>query len=209
MWYLYLDESGDLGFDFFNKKPSNFFTLSILAISTRESFKRIKKCVEITIRRKLRNLSQELKGSKTKFSIKKYFWKKVNQNTFGIYAITLNKRKVYEYLSREKDRVYNFMARQVVDKIPFEQATDRIQIVVDKSKAKREISEFNDYILRQLSGRIEPRIPLHIDHLSSEDDKVLQASDLFCWGIFRKYERNDYEWYDVFKEKVIYDDRYL
>ena len=24
MWYLYLDESGDLGFDFVNKKPSRF-----------------------------------------------------------------------------------------------------------------------------------------------------------------------------------------
>ncbi len=27
MWNLYLDESGDLGFDFVNKKPSKFFTI--------------------------------------------------------------------------------------------------------------------------------------------------------------------------------------
>jgi hypothetical protein len=33
MWHLYLDESGDLGFDFANKKPSKFFTITILAIS--------------------------------------------------------------------------------------------------------------------------------------------------------------------------------
>lgn len=32
MLYLYLDESGDLGFDFFAKKPSRFFTVTILAI---------------------------------------------------------------------------------------------------------------------------------------------------------------------------------
>ncbi len=32
MWYLYLDESGDLGFDFVNKKPSKFFTITILVI---------------------------------------------------------------------------------------------------------------------------------------------------------------------------------
>ncbi len=30
MLYLYLDESGDLGFDFFTKKPSKFFTITIM-----------------------------------------------------------------------------------------------------------------------------------------------------------------------------------
>ena len=30
MWYLYLDESGDLGFDFVTKRPSNFFTVTVL-----------------------------------------------------------------------------------------------------------------------------------------------------------------------------------
>jgi len=32
MWYLYLDESGDLGFDFVHKKPLNFFTVTIPAV---------------------------------------------------------------------------------------------------------------------------------------------------------------------------------
>lgn len=29
MWLLYLDESGDLGFDFVNKRPSNHFTITM------------------------------------------------------------------------------------------------------------------------------------------------------------------------------------
>jgi len=32
MWYLYLDESGDLGFDFANKRSSIFFTITILLV---------------------------------------------------------------------------------------------------------------------------------------------------------------------------------
>lgn len=32
MLYLYLDESGDLGFDFVTKKPSEFFTICVLAV---------------------------------------------------------------------------------------------------------------------------------------------------------------------------------
>lgn len=32
--------------------------------------------------------------------------------------------------------------------------------------------------------------------------KGLQAVDLFCWGIFRKYERGETTWYDVFRERI-------
>ena len=43
MWYLYLDESGDLGFDFVNKSPSKFFTIAILVLnSTNDNRKLIK-----------------------------------------------------------------------------------------------------------------------------------------------------------------------
>lgn len=37
MWYLYLDESGDLGFDFVRKKPSRFFTVTILLVEGMEN----------------------------------------------------------------------------------------------------------------------------------------------------------------------------
>jgi len=40
MWFLYLDESGDLGFDFVNRKPSKFFTITILAIKGIDNEKR-------------------------------------------------------------------------------------------------------------------------------------------------------------------------
>jgi hypothetical protein len=45
--YLYLDESGDLGFDFVNKKPSKFFTVTIMVINKNNEnvllFKGVKK----------------------------------------------------------------------------------------------------------------------------------------------------------------------
>jgi hypothetical protein len=53
MIYVYLDESGDLGFDFENKKPSNFFTITIIIIKGIQSNKLIKKEIETVIKRKL------------------------------------------------------------------------------------------------------------------------------------------------------------
>lgn len=62
---------------------------------------------------------------------------------------------------------------------------------------------------RQLKGRVDPRVPLNIDHAASSDNPGLQAIDLFAWGIYRKYEKGDLVWYEVFKEKVRYDEQYL
>ncbi len=210
MWHLYLDESGDLGFDFFGRRPSKYFTVSIVAIRGPENNRALINAVKKTIRRKLRRAgSPELKGSHTSIEVKRYFYKLAQPVPFGIYALTLNKRRVYEELTRKKDRVYNFIARNVLDHLPFEKASTRIELIIDKSKSRREIGEFNGYIIRHLKGRIDPKVPLDIYHHISHENLGLQAGDLFSWGIFRKYEREDLEWFDVFKEKIRYDDRYL
>ncbi|MDA3927280.1 MAG: DUF3800 domain-containing protein [Kiritimatiellae bacterium] len=81
MWWLYLDESGDLGFDFVNKKPSEYFTICILATSQRSSNLAFKRAVKRTLKNKLNRKSnrtrviEELKGSATRLEIKKYAWR--------------------------------------------------------------------------------------------------------------------------------------
>ena len=210
MWFLYLDESGDLGFDFFTRRPSHFFTVCILAVQGVEHNRRILSAVKKTIRRKLsRGVRPELKGAHTSLAVKRHFYKQVAGVLFDIYAMTLNKRRVYDELARRKDRVYNFIARQVLDRIPVEDATTRVQLIIDRSKSKREIADFNGYIARQLQGRLDPRVPLDMYHHRSTENLGLQAADLFSWGTFRKHERNDTTWFDLFKPKVRHDGRYL
>ena len=217
MWYLYLDESGDLGFDFVNKKPSKFFTVTILALSCVENNRKLIKAVKNTLRRKLnpkgktKRIVKELKGSNTSFSVKQYFYKQVKEVKFGVYSITLNKKRVYDRLIKNKSRVYNFIARQVLDRIPFEKnSKNRVELILDKSMSKPEIADFNSYIRKQLEARLNPKVPLNINHRKSHEVVGLQAVDMFCWGIFQKYERNKVDWYDLFsKNKVKFDQQYL
>ena len=216
MWYLYLDESGDLGFDFVNKKPSKFFTVAILAISSHDANRQIIKAVKTTLRRKLngprhqKRIACELKGTGTTLQIKKYFFDRIKNIKFGIYSITLNKKKVFERLIKNKSRVYNYIARLVLDKIPFESNNgDRVALILDKSMAKPEIIEFNTYIRRELETRLPPNVPLDINHWLSHENYGLQAADLFSWGIFQKYERDNSDWLDVFHDKVRFDKPFL
>lgn len=217
MWYLYLDESGDLGFDFVNKKPSKFFTITILALSSQNANRKLIKAVQTTLRRKIngpkcrKRIVPELKGTGTTLELKKYFFQKSKDIKFGIYSITLNKKRVFERLAKDKSRVYNYIARQVLDQIPFEKNNgDRVELIIDRSMGKPEIEEFNSYIRRQLEGRLSPNVPLDIYHWQSHENSGLQAVDIFCWGIFQKYERQNTEWYDVFaKDKIRFDEQFL
>lgn len=213
MWYLYLDESGDLGFDFESKNSSKYFTICILAIYQRDSFKKIGGAIKKTLHQKLKKgkkvFGHELKGSRTTLDVKKYFFNKIRDCKFEIYALTVDKKRVHKVRSKQKEELYNFIVGELIDHIPFEKASERIQVAVDKCKDKSRRAEFNKYIYQRLEGRIDPKIPINIDHLSSQVDPVIQAVDLFSWGIFRKYERDDFEWYDYYKDRIVYDEQYI
>ncbi len=126
MWRLYLDESGDLGFDFQNKKPSPFLTIAILATYNRGAATKIDQAVRRTLRRKVNrkkmNKKLELKGADSTIAVKRYFYRQIRDLEFGIYALTLNKIRVKHELRNRpdaKERLYNFIAREVMEKIPF------------------------------------------------------------------------------------------
>lgn len=215
MLYLFLDESGDLGFNFVNKKPSKYFVVTILAINGPKDRKQVSKAVERTLKNKLnqnrakRKAVQELKGTNTNIEIKKYFFKKIESYEFKIYSVVLNKRKTIKNLFKNKHEIYNYLTSKLVNKLPLSKHKNFVKFYLDKSKAMKEIIEFNDFIIESLKNKLSPETSLEMHHSDSVTVKELQAVDLFSWGIFRKYERSDIEWYDLYKSKIASEDIHL
>lgn len=215
MWYLFLDESGDLGFDP-HRQSSKFLTIGVLAVGGMESAKAIRCAVRNTLRRKVnkpgaKRRRYELKGESTSISVKRYFYNQIRNRDFGIYSSTIDKSRVLPSSTNHPDakaRLYNFIAHQVLKDIHFESVTDGVELIVDKSKGKREIAEFDAYLLSQLQGRLDPNITLKIRHLNSHEDGGLSAADLFVWGLGRYHERGDEEWLAVYQEKVRSNTKY-
>ncbi len=202
MLYLYLDESGDLGFDFVNKKPSAFFTICVLALRGRENDRALAKAVQAVLRRghflNSNKEGAELKGYTASPEMKKLFYKKAGTIDFKLYSVTINKKRVYQHLAIDKDRTYNYIARLALENVNFKDAAVRVIMTVDKSKSRRGVVEFDNYVISQIKAFIDPLVPLDIIHASSHESPGLQAVDMFAWGIFRKYEREDLEWFNVF-----------
>jgi hypothetical protein len=101
-----------------------------------------------------------------------------------------------------KHRIYNYLARKILQHVDFSLSNHQVTLVVDKSKGVKKREEFNTYLFNHLESLLPLSVSLHIHHDSSHLNRGLQAVDLFCWGIFRNYEYNDPAWYNVFADRI-------
>jgi hypothetical protein len=208
--FIYLDESGDLGFDFAKRGTSRYFVITLLVTSDKKPF-------ELAVRRTLKNklnrkkiVHLELKGTNTPLPVKRYFLRQLSKSKARckIYTVILNKSRVYDYLRREPEILYAYLSKFILQKCPWEKFKNTIIFVIDKRSKNQQVLQFNRYLLSFLkTGSTTAKT--EIFHKNSREDKGLQAVDLFCWGIARKYEKGDPEWYNAFKHVIASESVYL
>ena len=213
---IYLDESGDLGFDFSKPKTSRKFVITLLVCQNRDAIDCFRKAVSRTLKNKLNHKKgdrkvQELKGTGTTIEVKQYFYRHLLRDGWELYSVVLNKTRVNDDLrkSHTKKKLYNFLARFILEKIDLNNAAPAVTLVTDRCKNREEIQDFNSYVANQLEAMLPLNVPLNIYHERSHDNQGLQAVDLFCWGIFRKFEMGDSAWYDVYRDAIVFETEYL
>lgn len=215
--YIFLDESGDLGFDFTKAKTSRYFVITLLVCQSKPVQDGFRTAVKRTLKNKLNHkvtngrIIQELKGTQTTLAIKQYFLRQLPTDGWEIYSVTLNKARVEEHLRTRngKKKLYNFLSRFILEKVHFPDDVPVVSLVVDRCKNREEIKDFNSYMINQLEALLPLNARLEIDHLASEESAGLQAVDLFCWGINRKDAMGDNDWYHCYRTKVKYSRIYL
>ncbi|KAF0183245.1 MAG: hypothetical protein FD164_803 [Nitrospirae bacterium] len=212
---IYLDESGDLGFDFSKPKTTRKFVITLLVCENKNASDSFRFAVRRTLKNKLNNGKNrsvhELKGTETALPIKQYFHRQLGTNGWHIYTVVLNKQRVNDDLRKPlaKKKLYNFLARFILEKIDLSLAAPAVTLILDRCKNRDEIRDFNSYVENQLQALLPLNIPLNIYHERSHENAGLQAVDLFCWGIFRKYEKLDTAWYEMYRSSIIYETEYL
>ncbi len=209
--FMYLDESGDLGFDWLKKSTTPYFIITLLVCYDNETKNQIRKAVVRTLkkinhRKTKKRITHELKGTSTRLAIKKYFYQHLPENGWEIYGVILNKKKVYRNLQtiQGKKKLYNFLSRFVIEKINFPDTLKNVRLIVDRCKnTAEERKDFNTYLENQLQASI-PNLNVIVDifHESSHENHELQAVDLFCWGVHRKVTHKDTEWFEIFEDKI-------
>ncbi len=120
--FIFLDEAGDLGFDFSKGGTSKTFTITLLICHYKNTLIAIGKAVKRTLKNKInkkkkkKRLVQELKGNATSHEVKRYFIKQMPNDGWEVFTIVLNKARVNPCLqtTKGKSKLYNFLTKELL-----------------------------------------------------------------------------------------------
>ena len=200
MKYVFLDESGELGF---KSTSSKYFIITLLSCDEGEIYdlRRIMKKVRAKIIKKKMKKYPELKGNNSTDKIREEVLRRFAKTQAEIFVIILEKSKVYEYLKNKKDKLYNYLSNLILNECSLEES--HICLVVDKSKTNRSLREdFDNYIRNNLSQK-NNNCNLIIKHENSQKEGCLQVLDFISWSIFRNYEHKDSSFMNIIKDKIV------
>jgi hypothetical protein len=206
--YIYLDESGDLGFDFSKPKTTKHFVVTALVCQEQSVNVQFEKAVRRTLKNKLNRKKgkrrHELKGTSTTLAVKTYFYHLLKMDGWQLYTLVLDKQTLAPSLKTHggKHRLYNHLSRHLLEQLPLQGVSSNVRLVIDRSKNIGGVQDFNTHVKNHLEAMLPLNTAFHIEHQRSEDFAGLQAVDLFCWGVFRKYELSDSQWYSRFADRI-------
>jgi len=205
MAYIFLDESGDLGFDFQKKKTSKIFVITFLFVDNKRPIEKIVKKTHSELKKKYKRKFGALHAVKEKPVTRQRLLKRLNEKDCAIMTIYLNKRKVYTKLQEEKSVLYNYVANILLDRIYTKKiipSDKTIELIASKRETNKFLNEnFKNYLNTQVKNR--HRVNINISIKSPFEEKTLQAVDFASWAIFRKYEYEDDSYYNLIKNKIV------
>jgi hypothetical protein len=188
MTYLYIDESGDLGF---NPKGSKYFILTCLKINNEQNnnkLLRITKKIRQSELSKKQKKQSELKFSNSTKFIRKCFFDKFNKLNTEIYYLIIEKEHTNMPLQENLPILYNYLINILLETPLINVDKDsNLVIYLDKCMSKKQIGEFENYFKTKFLTLFKQLPNLKLFHESSNNNNGLQAVDFVCGACGYKY----------------------
>lgn len=207
MAYIFIDESGDLGFNFKKKKTSQYFVIAFIFTKDKGPLEKIiKKVFKGFTKEEVKNhggvLHAYKESPKTRQKLLSMFHEKKDADVITIY---LNKKKVYTKLQDEKHVLYNYVTNILLDRVCTKKLVpidEKVTVVASRRETNKFLNaNFSSYIKNQAKNN--HKLDIEIDILSPSQEKSLQIADMISWAIFRKYEHGDASYYNLIKQEIV------
>ncbi len=183
--FVYLDESGDIGFKF-DRGSSRLFVVTLLFVDDPSP---VRLAIDELGRRLGLGPRQEFRFVHTSHDRRQAFFDCFRQHDVSIRALVVDKRQMDRRAVRDHENFYT----QILGLVLETQAASltRATIVLDESdESRRGKRERATYLRRQLNTNPAAR-KAKIIHQASHSDSLIQAADMASGAIFRYYERGD------------------
>lgn len=205
MAYIFLDESGDLGFDFNKKRTTKYFVVTVLFTDQKRPIEKLVRKVHAGLRKRHKIRTSILHAAKEESVNILRFCRGLAAKNCKVMTIYLDKAKVFTDLQNEKHVLYNYIVNILLDRIMNRRLVsqkENIILVASKRETNKFLNQnFQDYIQRQLKSNHGTEIIVEIK--TPAEEKCLQAVDIASWSIFRKYEYGDDSYYQILEPIII------
>lgn len=205
MAYIFLDESGDLGFDFNKPKTTKFFVITVLFASSKRPIEKCVRLVHRGLRQRYKKIHSVLHAVEEEPATRQRMLNKLAEKDCAIMAIYLNKRRVYTKLQNEKAVLYNYVANILLDRIITKRLipiSGRVCLIASKRETNKFLNEnFRNYLKEEVKNT--HKLDVHMEIKMPAEEKALQAVDFVSWAIFRRLEYGDDRYYNLIKNKIV------
>jgi len=207
MAYIFLDESGDLGFNFSKRKTTKYFLVTFLFVKEKTVLEKIVKKVfkgfsSMEVKNHNGVLHAHKETPRTRQKLLNLFKEK---NMSNILVVYLNKKKVYTKLQDQKQVLYNYITNILLDRVYTKKLiplNEKICLIASRRETNKFLNQnFSLYLKNQLKNN--HKIDIDIEIKSPTQEKSLQVVDMLSWAIFRKYEHGDESYYNLIKADII------
>jgi len=208
MTYIFMDESGDLGFNFLKVNTSKNFIVTFLFVNNIRPLQKVVQKTFRTLPKKiLRGHCGVLHSSKDISSTKiKLLTQLVKMNDFRIMSIRINKEKYFLDFKNKPNLLYNhivsILLKRILNKNLLNEM-DNINFIASQKETNKYLNNnFKKYLNDNLNTKYTK---FNIQIKKPHQEKGLQIVDCLSWSLFRKYEYLDEIYYDIFKEFIVED----
>lgn len=183
--YLYMDESGSF--------QQGEYTVVMACLATNAT-PTIEHCIKRTRQRKLRKHSlSELSGYEATPSVLRYALSEMAQCSFKIFALIVQGMGITTSPNEMYNKAAGILIRECDNWVTIS------ELIVHKRNDKKTRLLFDEYI----KGFIGKEI--NIRHEDAMKEPAIQAVDLVAYAIRLKYQHGETEYYDLIKERIVWE----
>jgi len=191
---VFLDESGDLGFNLDTSATSRMFIITAVACADSRSLdKAVRKTFATFTKAEVRHHHGSLHAFKETPETRRRLLTLMAGLDVNVIAVSLEKRLVFTELASDPHRLYAMMVNALMNRLLANRvirANDPVRLVASQRETQRLLNQrFVTSVMDY--GRDQLGLTLEVDVRPAPAERGLQAADMASWTIFRKLEHGD------------------
>ena len=207
-YYLYFDESGNLGV-----KERYFVIACVLTEKPKELENKMKKIL-LSIKKNYSNSKwngYELKANSNKPWIKEIVYRGICEKDFKIAYVVADKHHIEERLMQAKNCLYNYLLSILLDNFKHIFKDNKVNLILDNKTIKvQSINSFEDYIKIHMNYRLRLNSDITVKYMdsSSKNAYIVQIADYIANAVFSRYEYKYFTYYNYLENKIIHKENF-